>query len=40
MALDFDDRYKGWKLGLTATIAVVPAECVELVDCVLRGATK
>ncbi|MDB4303651.1 hypothetical protein N9934_02555 [Desulfosarcina sp.] len=32
VALDLDDRYRGWKLGLTATIAIVPAECFELVD--------
>ena len=32
VALDLDDRYRSWKLGLTATIAIVPAECFELVD--------
>ena len=32
VALDLDDRYRGWQMGLTATIAIVPAECFELVD--------
>ena len=32
VALDLDDRYRGWQMGLTASIAIVPAECVELVD--------
>lgn len=32
MALDLDDRYRGWKLGLTDTIAIAPAEFFELVD--------
>jgi len=32
VALDLDDRYQGWKLGMTAPIAIVPAECYELVD--------
>ena len=32
VALDLDDRYRGWKMGLTAPIAIVPAECFELVD--------
>ena len=32
VALDLDDRYRGWQMGLTASIAFVPAECFELVD--------
>ena len=32
VALDLDDRYRGWKIGLTALIATLPAECFELVD--------
>ena len=32
VALDLDDRYRGWQIGLTASIAIVPAECFELVD--------
>ena len=32
VALDLDDRYRGWQMGLTAPIAIVPAECFELVD--------
>ncbi|MBR9985261.1 MAG: hypothetical protein KFF68_05065 [Desulfosarcina sp.] len=32
VALDLDDRYRGWQMGFTAAIAVVPAECFELVD--------
>ena len=32
VALDLDDRYRGWKLGMTSTIAIVPTECFELVD--------
>ena len=32
VALDLDDRYQGWKLGMTAPIAIVPAECYELVE--------
>jgi hypothetical protein len=32
VALDLDDRYRGWKLGLTASIAISPSECFELVD--------
>ena len=32
VALDLDERYRGWKLGLTATIAIVPAECFEMVE--------
>jgi len=32
VALDLDDRYRGWKMGLTASIAIVPAECFDLVD--------
>jgi len=32
VALDLDDRYRGWQMGLTATITIVPAECFELVD--------
>jgi hypothetical protein len=35
VALDLDDRYKGWKFGLTAPIAILPAECFELVDGVI-----
>jgi hypothetical protein len=32
VALELDDRYRGWKLGLTASIAISPVECFELVD--------
>ena len=32
VALDLNDRYRGWQMGLTAAIAIVPAECFELVD--------
>ena len=32
VALDLDDRYRGWQMGLTASIAIVPAVCFELVD--------
>jgi hypothetical protein len=32
VALDLDDRYRGWQMGLTASIAIVPAECFELMD--------
>ena len=32
VALDLDDRYRGWQMGLTAPISIVPAECFELVD--------
>jgi hypothetical protein len=33
VALDLDDRrYRGWQMGMTANIAIVPAECFELVD--------
>lgn len=32
VALDLDDRYRGWQMGLTAPIAIVPAEGFELVD--------
>ena len=32
VALDLDNRYRGWQMGLTAPIAIVPAECFELVD--------
>ena len=32
VALDLDDRYRGWQMGMTDTIAIVPAECFELVD--------
>ena len=32
VALDLDDRYRGWQMGMTASIAIVPAECFELVD--------
>ena len=32
VALDLDKRYRGWKLGLTGPIAIVPAECFDLVD--------
>ena len=32
VALDLDKRYRGWKLGLTGPIAILPAECFELVD--------
>ena len=32
IALDLDDRYRGWKMGLTALIAILPSECFELVD--------
>ena len=32
VALDLDDRYRGWQMGLTSSVAIVPAECFELVD--------
>ena len=32
VALDLDNRYRGWQMGLTSTIAIVLAECFELVD--------
>jgi len=32
VALDPDDRYRGWQMGLTSMLAIVPAECFELVD--------
>jgi hypothetical protein len=32
VALDLDDQYRGWQMGLTASIAIVPAGCFELVD--------
>jgi hypothetical protein len=32
VALDLDNRYQGWKMGMTAPIAIVPAECFDLVD--------
>ena len=35
VALDVDGRYRGWKLGFTDIIAIVPAQCFELVDGVI-----
>jgi len=35
VALDLDDRYRGWQMGLTSSIAIVPAECFDLVDGVI-----
>ena len=35
VALDVDDRYRGWKLGFTDLIAIVPGQCFELVDGVI-----
>ncbi len=32
VALDLDGRYRGWQMGLTASLAIVPSECFELVD--------
>lgn len=32
VAMDLDDRYRGWKFGMPASIVIVPAECFELVD--------
>jgi len=32
VALDLDNRYQGWKMGMTAPISIVPAECFDLVD--------
>jgi hypothetical protein len=32
VALDLDNRYQGWKMGMTAPIAIVPTECFDLVD--------
>lgn len=32
VAVDLDDRYRGWKIGLTSTLAIVPSECFDLVD--------
>jgi hypothetical protein len=31
VSLYLDDRYQGWKLGLAGPIAILPAECFELV---------
>lgn len=35
VAMDLDDRYRGWKLGLTDTLAIVPVECLELLNGVI-----
>jgi len=35
VALDVDDRYRGWKLGFIDLISITPAECFELVDGVI-----
>jgi len=32
VALDPDNKVVGWKMGLTSSIAIMPAECFELVD--------
>ena len=32
MDLDQDDRYHGWKMGMTTNIAIVPAEYFELMS--------
>ena len=32
VALDVDDKVKNWKMGLTSSIAILPAESFELVD--------
>jgi hypothetical protein len=32
VAWDLDDRYRGWKLGIIAQIAIIPADCFELLD--------
>ena len=32
VALDLDNKVVGWKMGLTSSIAIVPAESFELVD--------
>ena len=32
VAIDLDERYKGWNLGMTSNIAIEPAECFELLD--------
>ena len=32
VALDLDDKVQGWKLGITSSIAIMPAESFELVD--------
>ena len=32
VALELDNKVVGWKMGLTSSIAIMPAECFELVD--------
>ncbi len=32
VALDLDNKVAGWKTGLASSIAIMPAECFELVD--------
>ena len=35
VALDLNNQYRGWRLGFTDIIAIVPAQCFELVDGVI-----
>ncbi len=35
VALDLDDRHLGWKMGIADPIAIVPAQCFELLDGVI-----
>ncbi len=35
VAVDLDERYKGWKMGITQSLAVKPAEVWELLDGVI-----
>ena len=32
VAFDLDDKCRGWKFGLSSSIAILPAESFELVD--------
>ena len=32
VALDLDDKVRGWKLGLSSSMAIMPAESFELMD--------
>lgn len=32
VALDLDDRYRGWQMGLTSSIAIATAECIDFVN--------
>ena len=35
VALDVDERHRGWKLQYQYNIAILPVECFELVDGVI-----